>query len=44
MINLAPSDVDAIAESATKITDGISTHVPIVGNAALCTYSRCTAC
>ena len=39
---LAPSAVDAFAESATKITSGISTNVPIIGNAALCADSLCT--
>ncbi|MDY6899025.1 MAG: hypothetical protein SWZ49_13240 [Cyanobacteriota bacterium] len=36
MFNLAPTAMDALAESATEITNGISTHVPIIGNAALC--------
>jgi hypothetical protein len=43
MINLAPSAIDALAESATKITDGISKNVPIVGNVAICADSSCTA-
>ena len=42
MINLAPSAVDAFAESATEITSGISKNVPIIGNAAICTDSLCT--
>ena len=42
MINLAPSAVDALAESATKITSGISKNVPIVGNTAICADSLCT--
>lgn len=42
MINLAPSSVDLFAESATEITNGISTNVPIIGNAALCMDSVCT--
>jgi len=42
MINLAPSAVDALAESVTEITSGISKNVPIVGNAAICTDSLCT--
>ena len=42
MINLAPSAVDALAESATEITSGISKNVPIVGNAAICADSLCT--
>ena len=42
MINLAPSAVDALAESATEITSGISKNVPIVGNAAICSDSLCT--
>jgi hypothetical protein len=36
MINLAPSAIDGLATSATKITDGISGNVPIIGNAAIC--------
>ena len=43
MINLAPSAVDALAESATDITSGISKNVPIIGNAAICADSLCTA-
>lgn len=39
MINLAPTAVDALAESATKITDGVATNVPIIGNAAICADS-----
>ena len=42
MINLAPSSMDLFAESATEITTGISTNVPIIGNAALCMDSVCT--
>ena len=42
MINLAPSAVDALAESVTEITLGISKNVPIVGNAAICADSLCT--
>ena len=42
MINLAPSAVDALAESVTEITSGISKNVPIVGNAAICADSLCT--
>lgn len=42
MVNLAPSAVDAFAESATEITSGISKNVPIVGNAAICADSLCT--
>ena len=42
MINLAPSAVDALAESATEITSGISNNVPIIGNAAICADSLCT--
>ena len=42
MINLAPSAIDALAESATEITSGISRNVPIIGNAAICTDSLCT--
>ncbi len=38
MTNLAPSAVDALAESATDI----SKNVPIVGNAAICADSLCT--
>ena len=43
MINLAPSAIDALAESATEITSGVSKNVPIIGNAAICTDSICTA-
>jgi hypothetical protein len=43
MINLAPSAVDALAESATEITTGITKNVPIIGNAAICADSVCTA-
>ena len=43
MINLAPSAVDAFAESATEITSGISKNVPVIGNAAICADSVCTA-
>lgn len=42
MINLAPTPLDLFAESATEITSGISTNVPIIGNAALCADSLCT--
>ena len=42
MINLAPSAVDALAESVTEITSGISKNVPIIGNAVICTDSLCT--
>lgn len=42
MIKLAPSAVDALAESATEITSGISKNVPIIGNAAICADSACT--
>ena len=42
MVNLAPSAVDAFAESATEITSGISKNVPIVGNATICAESLCT--
>ena len=42
MINLALNAVDALAESATEITSGISKNVPIVGNAAICSDSLCT--
>ena len=43
MINLAPSAVDALAESATEITSGITKNVPVIGNAAICADSVCTA-
>ena len=42
MINLAPSAVDALVESATEITTGVSKNIPIIGNAAICTDSICT--
>jgi len=44
MINLVPKASDALVESATKITDGISTNVFIVKNAALCAANSCTPC
>jgi hypothetical protein len=43
VVNLLPTAVDALAESATEITFGISKNVPIIGNAAICTDSICTA-
>ena len=43
MINLAPSAVDALAESATQVSSGITKNVPVIGNAALCADSLCTA-
>lgn len=43
MINLAPSAFDALAGSATEITSGVSKNVPIIGNAAICADSTCTA-
>ena len=43
MINVAPSAVDALAESATEITSGITKNVPVIGNAAICADSVCTA-
>lgn len=42
MVNLAPSAIDALAESTTVITLGISKNVPIIGNAAICADSLCT--
>ena len=42
MINLDPSAVDALAESATELTSGISKNVPVIGNAAICADSLCT--
>ena len=42
MINLAPTAVDTLAESATEITSGISKNVPVIGNAAICADSLCT--
>ena len=36
------SVIDAFAESATTITSGGSTNVPMIGNAALCVDSLCT--
>lgn len=41
MTNLASTNVDALAESATELTSGISKNVPIVGNAAICADSLC---
>ena len=43
MIHLAPSAMEAFAESATEITSGVSKNIPIIGNAAICTDSVCTA-
>jgi hypothetical protein len=42
MINLAPSALDALAESVTELTSGISKNVPIIGNASICADSLCT--
>jgi hypothetical protein len=42
MINLIPTATDALAESATELTNGLSHNIPIIGNAALCTDSLCT--
>lgn len=42
MINLDPSAIDDLAESATEITLGIFKNVPIVGNVAICADSVCT--
>jgi hypothetical protein len=39
---LPASAVDALAESTTKLTSGISTNVPVIGNAGLCVDSLCT--
>ena len=43
MVSLIPTPVDVFAESATEITAGLSKNVPIVGNAAICADSFCTA-
>ena len=43
MINIAPSSMDLFADSATEITTGISKNFPVVGNAAICADSFCTA-
>jgi hypothetical protein len=43
MVNLLPTAVDVLADSATDITTGITKNVPIIGNAAICTDSLCTA-
>lgn len=40
--NLLPTAMDALAESTTEITSGISKNLPIVGNAAICADSICT--
>ena len=45
MTNLSPSVVealDALAESATEMTRGISNNVKIIDNAAICADSICT--
>jgi hypothetical protein len=41
-MGLAPTAMDAFAESATEITTGISKNVPVIGNAAICADSLCT--
>ncbi len=43
MINLAPSTIDALAESATEITSGITKNAPVIGNTAIRADSVCTA-
>nr|YP_010133684.1 hypothetical protein KYU99_pgp069 [Nitzschia supralitorea]QWM93174.1 hypothetical protein [Nitzschia supralitorea] len=43
MVNLLPTAVDILADSATGITTGITKNVPVIGNAAICTDSLCTA-
>ena len=40
--NLLPNAADALAESTTGITTGITKNVPIIGNAAICADSVCT--
>ena len=40
MINLAPTAIDALAKSATYLTDGLSKNIPVVGNVAICTTGR----
>lgn len=42
MVNLFSTATDALAESATELTNGLSHNIPIIGNAALCTDSLCT--
>lgn len=42
MVNLAPTAVDALAESTTELTSGITKNVPIIGNAAICADNVCT--
>ena len=39
MINLAPTAVDALAESTTVLIDSASKNVPVIGNAAICADS-----
>lgn len=39
---ITPSAFDALAESATEITSGISKNVPVIGNALICTDSLST--
>jgi hypothetical protein len=43
MIDLVPSAFDAFAEAGTEVTLGLSKNVPVIGNAALCADSICTA-
>jgi len=42
MTNLVATPFDALVESGTGITDSLSTNIPILGNAALCSDSLCT--
>ena len=42
MVNVLPTAADALAESATGITTGITENVPIISNAAICADSVCT--
>ena len=39
MVYLLPTVADALAESATGVTIGITKNVPIIGNAAICANS-----
>lgn len=42
MVNLVPTAIDKLAESTSEMATGVTTNLPIVGNAALCADSLCT--
>lgn len=43
MISLVPTPIDALADKATESLQQITSTLPIVGNAAICADSLCTA-